>query len=245
MKNETGNKIRLGVFVSIAIALFIFVIYYIGNRRQMFSKTILISGTFKDVGGLQIGNNIRFAGINVGTIDAIEIVTDSTVRVDMVIEKNVQKFIKKDATASISSEGLMGNKAIDLLAGNPKSPMIEDGAKINTITPVSMDDIMKNLAVTSQNAALITDDISSLTYNVRTGKGVIGKIFMDEKFANTIDQTLVNARNAAGGFSENMEAAKDNFLLRGYYKKKEKEAEKLKIEAEKTKKKEAKQKENK
>lgn len=234
---QTGNRIRLGIFVSIAIALFIFVIYFIGNRQNLFTKTFHVRGIFKDLGGLQVGNNVRFTGMNVGTIDAVEIVSDSTVQVDMVIKKQVQKFMREDAIASIGSEGLMGNKVINLLAGTPGKPMIKNDGVVATITPVSMDAIMKNLELTTANAANITNDISGLTYNIRTGRGAIGKLFMDTAFANTLDKTLVNAKNAAGGFSQNMEAAKDNFLLRGYYKKKEKEAAKEKEESEKLKKK--------
>jgi phospholipid/cholesterol/gamma-HCH transport system substrate-binding protein len=224
MKTEIGNRIRLGAFVSVAVALFIIVIYFIGSGKHMFTKTFEIKGTFKDLAGLQIGNNIRFTGMNVGTVNKVAIVTDSTVEVDMLIERHVQKFIKRDAIASIGSEGLMGNKVINLLAGSPDSATVKDGGTILTITPVSMDDIMANLAVTSTNASLITYDISVLTASARSGHGTIGKLFMDSSFATTLNQTMVNAKNAAGGFSENMEAAKHNFLLRGYYKKKEAEA---------------------
>ena len=86
MKTEAGNKIRLGIFVSVAVGLFIVVIYFIGNGKHMFTKTFHINGTFKDLAGLQVGNNIRFTGMNVGTVSKVEIATDSTVRVDMVIE---------------------------------------------------------------------------------------------------------------------------------------------------------------
>ena len=226
MKTEAGNKIRLGIFVSVAVGLFIVVIYFIGNGKHMFTKTFHINGTFKDLAGLQVGNNIRFTGMNVGTVSKVEIATDSTVRVDIVIEKHVQKFLKKDAIASIGSEGLMGNKVINLLPGSPGEPVIEDGGTLITVTPVSMDDIMKNLAVTSNNAALITADISTLTTNIRNGHGAVGKLFMDSSFALSLGKTMVNVQHAAGGFSDNMTALKHNVLLRPYYKKKEVEAAK-------------------
>jgi phospholipid/cholesterol/gamma-HCH transport system substrate-binding protein len=234
--SETGSKVRLGIFISVAIALFIAVIYFIGNRQHLFSRTINVNGVFKDLGGLQEGNNVRFTGINVGSIASIEILTDSTVKVDMMIEKRVQKFIKTDAIATIGSEGLMGNKVINLMAGGNNSPMIEDGGTLKTVTPVSLDDIMRNLEVTSKNAANITDDISVLTGSIRNGEGAVGKILSDSSFAENLDQTMKNAKNATAGLNENMEAAKHNFLLKGYFKKKEKEAEKKKEEAEKAKK---------
>ena len=231
MKVEAGNRIRLGIFVSVAVGLFIVVIYFIGDGKHMFTKTFHINGTFKDLAGLQIGNNIRFTGMNVGTVSKVEIATDSTVRVDMVIEKKVQKFLKQDAIASIGSEGLMGNKVVNLLPGSADQPMIKDGGAVLTITPVSMDDIMKNMAVTSKNAALITADISVLTATVRDGNGPIGKLFMDSSMAKSLNRTIVNVQHAAGGFSDNMEAVKHNFLLRGYYKKKELQAKKDSIKA--------------
>lgn len=233
MKNQTGSRIRLGIFVTVAISLFTIVIYFIGDRQHLFGRTFRINGTFKDLGGLQVGNNVRFTGINVGTIKNVEIITDTTVKVEMIIEKHVQKFVKQDASAAIGNEGLMGNKVINLVAGSPESPMIEDGGTVKGITPVSLDDVMKNLETTSQNAALITGDIAELTWNARTGEGAIGKIFMDSTFAKNLDQTMANAKNATNGLNQNMEAAKHNFLLRGYFKKKEKAAEKAKKENEK------------
>src|ERR1700733_8092716 len=118
MKVETGNRIKVGVFVSVALTLFIVVIYFIGDGKHMFTKTFKINGTFKDLAGLQVGNNIRFTGMNVGTVSKVEIATDSTVRVDMLIDKKVKKYLKKDAVASIGSEGLMGNKVVNLLPGS-------------------------------------------------------------------------------------------------------------------------------
>jgi phospholipid/cholesterol/gamma-HCH transport system substrate-binding protein len=66
--------------------------------------------------------------MKVGTINSMEIVSDSTVNVDMLIEKKVQRFMKKDAIASIRREGLMDNKVINLLAVNSGNPMVEEGA---------------------------------------------------------------------------------------------------------------------
>src|SRR5436305_776618 len=105
MQNTTGNKIRLGIFLSVGIGLFIVGIYFIGQRQQLFHDTFHISGIFKDISGLQVGNNVRFSGINVGVIESIQQVTDSTVKVDMMIDEKTRKFIKKNAKATIGSDG--------------------------------------------------------------------------------------------------------------------------------------------
>src|SRR5690242_14400411 len=99
MKKETGNRIRLGVFVTAGIVLLFIAIYYIGQRQRLFANTFSIRGIFEDVNGLQPGNNVRFAGINVGTVESIEIISDTSVIVTMIIDKPTKKFIKTDSKA--------------------------------------------------------------------------------------------------------------------------------------------------
>lgn len=235
MKKNTNNRIRLGVFVSIGVTLFIIGIYFIGSRQHLFSDTFKISGIFKDVSGLQIGNNVRFSGINIGTVSNIEIVTDTTVRVDMIIERHTQKFIKKDAKAIIGSEGLMGNKVLVITPGTSELQPIGDNEFLETTMPVSFDDILANLKVTTDNASLITDDLATIMGGIRSGKGTIGKLFMDSSFAMNVDQTIVNLKRSSKGLDENMEAAKHNILFKGYFNKKEKEAQRKERDAQKAK----------
>lgn len=222
MQKQSINKIKLGIFITIGIVLFLIGIYYIGETKKIFSSTFRISAMFKDVNGLQVGNNVRFAGINVGTIESIEIITDSTVKVDMVIDTKTQQFIKKDAKAIIGSDGLMGNKIMNISAGTSGQPLIENNDVIATTVPVSMDDLLGKLKTTSDNAALITSDLAAVIGNIRSGKGTIGKLFMDTVFADNLDKTIVNVKQGTKGFKQNMDAAKNSFLLRGYFKKKEK-----------------------
>src|SRR5436190_20177628 len=104
MKKDTGFTWKLGMFVVIAILLFVVTIYFVGKQKNLFGSTLHLKAQFKTVSGLKEGNNVRFSGINVGTINDIEL-TDSFVLVDLVIKKEVQDFIKTDATASIGSDG--------------------------------------------------------------------------------------------------------------------------------------------
>jgi phospholipid/cholesterol/gamma-HCH transport system substrate-binding protein len=240
MKNETGNKVKLGIFITAGSVLLLVAIYFIGARQHLFDRTIKITGIFKDASGLMVGNNIRFLGINVGTIDAISIMTDSTVMVDMQIEQDIQKFIKTDSKAIISSEGLMGNKAISLTPGD-SGAVIKDGDSIATIKPADMDMIMAKLNKTVDNASLITGDMAVITKNIRDGKGSVGKLFSDTVFAENLDQTLVNLKYGMKGFSDNMEAAKHSVLLKGAYKRMKKEERAEKKEERKEKKEEKKE----
>ena len=151
MKKTAENKIKLGLFVTIGLALFIVGIYFVGERQQMFGSTFHVRGIFKDVSGLQIGNNVRFSGINVGIIDDVQQITDSTVKVDMLIDENTRKFIKKNARAIIGSDGLMGNKLVIITPGTFGKAPVEDNDLIATAQPISIDEILENVKTTSEH----------------------------------------------------------------------------------------------
>jgi phospholipid/cholesterol/gamma-HCH transport system substrate-binding protein len=223
MKKITGNRIRLGVFVTISALLLIIAIYFIGQRQQLFNDTFKISGIFRDINGLQVGNNVRFSGINVGIVENIQQVTDTTVQVDMLVEEHARKFMKKNATAVIGSDGLMGNKIVSIIPGTPDKRELADKDFVQTIIPVNVDDILLKIKTTSDNAACITGNLSIIVQNIRDGKGTIGKLFMDSAMALNVSQAMANINQGAGGFKQNMNAASHNFLLKGYFKKKEKE----------------------
>ncbi len=158
----------------------------------MFTSTFRISGVFKDVGGLQAGNIVRFSGINVGTAENIKIISDTSVLVDMRIDEKVRQFIKKDAEAIIGSEGLLGNKILIITSGTSGTKGIENNDFIATNVPVSMDDIMNRLKTTSENAAHITDDLSHIVGTIRSGKGTIGKLIMDSTYLKTPIDNVTN-----------------------------------------------------
>lgn len=236
MKKKTGNSVKLGVFVTVGLLLLIVGIYYIGQKQRLFSDVFRISGVFSNVNGLQVGNNIRFSGINVGTVENIVIISDTSVRVDMIIDEEVQKFIKQDATAIIGSEGLMGNKTVNIAPGSLSQKEIGDQDEIHTTKPVDFDEILGQLNTTTQNAALITDDLSAIMSSIRSGKGTVGRLFMDTTLAKDLNQTIKNLKGGTKGFEENMDAVQHSILLRGAFKKKksdEKEKQEEKQEKDK------------
>src|SRR6202000_1836344 len=118
-------------------------VFFIGNQKNLFSSTFKLSGIFKNVSGLQIGNNVRFAGINVGVVDDIDIVNDTSVKVVLTINNDVKKFIKKDAKLSIGSDGLMGDKLIVVAPGSgSENSEVNNGDQIGSVNPIDVDKIV-------------------------------------------------------------------------------------------------------
>jgi phospholipid/cholesterol/gamma-HCH transport system substrate-binding protein len=205
MKKATSSKIKLGMFVTLGMAVFIAGIYFIGEGQQLFRSTFRISGVFKDVAGLQPGNNVRFSGINVGVVDNISIISDSSVRVEILINDDTRKFIKKDAVASIGSEGLMGNKILIITPGSGGEKTIENNDVIVTSLPMNLDDVFASLKKTIDNTSSITGDLAIITEKIQSGKGTIGRLLMDHTLQQNFDSTFLNLKQGSVEFRAFME----------------------------------------
>lgn len=219
LQKQISYHVKLGIFIALGITVLLLTAFFIGEARNLFSKTYSLSAVFRDVNGLQAGNNVWLGGIHVGTIESVTMVTDSSVLVDMNLKENTMQFISKDARASIGSDGLMGNKLLIITPGKNKSEKVEDHDILVSTPPINVDDLMKKFTATAENANLITGDLAAITKNIRRGKGTIGKLFMDTTFAENLDKSLINVKEGTKGFKDNMDAAKKSFLLKGAFKK--------------------------
>jgi len=229
--HSTKFKVRLGLFVAAGFVLFAIAIFLIGRQKNMFNPVFSLSTTFYNVSGLQIGNNIRFSGINVGTVDNIKIINDSTVLVNMLVQKDVQKFIKTDGMVLIGSEGIIGDRVLVITQGSAETSSVKSGQFLASVEPIETDAIMESLDVTAQNAEVISAQMIVLLDDINNGKGTLGMLIRDETMATSLNKTMGNLQQSSKGLNENMEAAKSNFLLKGYFRKKEKAAEKAKEDA--------------
>ncbi|GAA4041540.1 MlaD family protein [Flavobacterium chungnamense] len=204
MEKSTNQKIKLGIFVIIGSLFFIIAIYFIGNKKDMFNETIQISAVFKNVNGLQHGNNVRFSGINVGTVKKIIIVNDSLIKVDMLIEEDIASHIKKDAMASIGSDGLVGNMIVNIIPGKKSNEMVKDGDVILSENKASTDEILKTINSTSENAKLITDNLVKITNQINSKKGTIGMLINDTVMSDDLKQTIYNLKVTTQSTSKSM-----------------------------------------
>lgn len=252
MNKESGFTWKLGMFVIIGLVLFVGTIYFVGKQKNLFGSTFHLKVPFKTVSGLKEGNNVRFSGINIGTVDGIELISDTSVMVNLVIKKEVQQFIKTDAVASIGSDGLMGDKVLTITPGTVSGTQVKNNDLISSKSAVEMADIMGSLKTSVDNAGIITAQLAQLTYKVNNGNGALAKLISDEGFSNSIKSTLTNLQTSSNefaqfttnlndgklavkldstmsnlqagtkGLSDNMDAVKHSFLLRGYFKKQKK-----------------------
>jgi phospholipid/cholesterol/gamma-HCH transport system substrate-binding protein len=205
-------KVRLGLFIAGGLTIFVIAIFIIGKQQNLFNPVFKVTTNFFNVSGLQVGNNVRFSGINVGTVDNIKIINDSTVQVDLLIRRDVQQFIKADSEATISSEGIIGDRVIMITQGSFEAEMAQDGQHITSIEPIETDAIMANLQSSAVNADVITKQLAEIMVNINTGEGVIGRLIQDTTMAENISLTIANIKKSSEGIDETVEVTKKNLF---------------------------------
>lgn len=193
MAEQDSKNLRLGIFVIAGTALLIFALYLIGSKQNLFGSTFKISATFNNVSGLMKGNNVRFAGINVGTVESVEIVSDSSVNVVMVIENNAQQFIRKNSLASVGTDGLMGNKLVNINSVNGNSANIEENDVLQSLKPVEMDQMVRTLDVTNENIKVISSNLRNITDKINS-KNSLWNLLMDTIVSENIKTAVVNIK---------------------------------------------------
>ena len=211
MEKTTSQKLRLGLFVITGLLLFVLAVYLIGDKQKMFGKTNHLKAVFNNVSGLQLGNNVRYSGINVGTVREIEMINDTTIQVDMLIDNQIFPHIKKNAIATIGSDGLVGNMIINIIPGEGDETSVSPGDKINSLSRVRTDDMLNTLGVTNKNAALLTADLLKITQEINQGKGTVGVLIKDTTLARNLKETMRYLKITGQGTSESI--AKLNRLI--------------------------------
>ena len=201
MQKSTNYIWKLGAFVILGLVLFATTIYFIGKNKNLFASTFHLKSQFKNVSGLKVGNNVRFSGINIGTVKNIEFVSDSSVVVDLIIKEEVQKFIKTDAISSIGSDGLMGDKVLTISPGSSSNKIVSDNAVLKSTKAVEIEDLMKGLQKSVNNAGVITDQLATFTTKMNNSNGALSKLMTDQKFANSLTKTLVNLESSTSNLS--------------------------------------------
>lgn len=203
-------KARLGIFIAVGLAIFIIIIFFIGRQQNLFNPVFKVTTNFQNVSGLLVGNNIRYSGINVGIVDNITIINDSTVQVDLLIRRNVQQFIKADSQAGIGSEGIIGDRVLIITQGSNSAPTVQDGQHISSKEPLETDIIMASLYTSAVYAETVTYQLSQIMTNLNSGEGAIGRLIQDPSIAKNITQTIENFKKSSEDFDETIEVTKQN-----------------------------------
>lgn len=193
MEKQTVNNVKLGVFVLAGLTFLILLLYMIGKNRSFFGSHFVLKARFENVQGLKTGNNVRYAGIEVGTVDAIRILNDTSLEVSMIIDENVKGTIHKNAIAAIGTDGLVGNKVVNISGSKEPAPEVQNGDILPTKKPVDTDEMLRTLYSTNNDVAIIAEKLKITINNVNNSKA-LWKLLDDKGMAANFKASAANIR---------------------------------------------------
>src|SRR5580693_8339818 len=140
-----SRAFRLGVFIVAALIIFGAGVFWIGKNQMLFRSRYRLNAEFQTVAGLAGGAEVRVAGILKGTVRRIDLPQrpDQKVRVEMDLDSETRRMVRKDSTAAIHTEGLMGDEYIEISPGSNDAPVIKDNDTVEGTPPVEISDLIR------------------------------------------------------------------------------------------------------
>lgn len=212
MKKQSINALKLGIFVLTGLALVISMLYVLGKNKNFFGTRFEVKAHFRDINGLLVGNNVRFSGIDVGTVRSITILNDTVIEVSMNLDKEMKKFIRSNAMASLGTDGLIGNRVVNIAPTSGNAPLLTGGELLQTREEVNTQAMLQTLYRTNESIAKIADEIQGTVHLIRTSK-VLAMLLTDERLPANLNASLVNLRETTQDASLLMKDAASTLQL--------------------------------
>lgn len=194
-KKRTISNIKLGVFVLAGFTFLVLLLFMLGKNQNLFGNTYVLKASFDNVQGLLTGNNVRYAGIQVGTVKKIEIISDTLIEVTMNIEKRMLSIIKKNALASIGTEGFVGNKVVNIIPTRQQSAVAEEGDMLLSKGTINTDEMLQTLSKTNNDMAAISAGLK-ITVERINKSDALWTLLDDQSLPNNIRTSIENIRLA-------------------------------------------------
>ncbi|MDO6434549.1 MlaD family protein [Flavitalea sp. BT771] len=199
--SEQNNKkqMAVGAFIFTGLAILVIGIFTIGGQRKAFVKTFRLEAVFEDAQGLQAGNNVWLSGIKVGTVKKVAFDAGSGIEVTLNVEKEARSHIHKDATARVTTDGLVGNKILVIDGGTPTAPLIAEGDSLRGQHQGSTSEMMATLQASNANLLEITGNLKTISKKLAAGEGTLGQLINDPSLGNGLKASIGSLQAASEG----------------------------------------------
>ncbi|THU39555.1 MCE family protein [Niastella caeni] len=195
MAKKTIDTMKLGMFVLSGLLFLIVMLYMIGKNRNIFGPAFILKAQFENVQGLVPGNNVRFSGIQIGTVKKIHIINDTLIEVVMLVDDKMEKIIRNDAIVSIGSDGLMGNKVINISPGRSAAPFVTKEEILNTRKALNTDDMLLTLSQTNHDISVVAAQLKIAVQRVNNSTA-LWTMLNDETLPKNLRASAANVQLA-------------------------------------------------
>jgi phospholipid/cholesterol/gamma-HCH transport system substrate-binding protein len=209
-------QLRAGLFVLVTILVLALSIFVLGKKSALFVRTDQLFVTFREVNGLVVGAPVRLAGLEIGSVVAIsfpEDLRDRRARVRLVVRREYMPRIRADSRAFIDSNGLLGDKLINISLGDPAFPPLRDGSSVKTGEAIDFESLTTTLhdALEAMTSGHVKDDVgriasalANVLEEVESGNGSLHQLIYEPRHARELAMTLEQARMLLGQTTQAM-----------------------------------------
>jgi phospholipid/cholesterol/gamma-HCH transport system substrate-binding protein len=196
-KQLTWTELRVGLFVLVGLSVLAAGIFYVTGAGTIGPKYRLIT-YLPEVSGLSNGAPVRLDGVEVGNVESIRLAPripgkvrekNRNIEVVMRVSKQYEKDILTDSAASLVTEGLLGNRYVNLSLGITGVPL-KDGQEVPGTEEKAMKEVVERSADLLGNLQALSENVQDLITGVKQGKGSLGKILTDDKAYNHLNGIL-------------------------------------------------------
>jgi phospholipid/cholesterol/gamma-HCH transport system substrate-binding protein len=207
MKTKQIDNAKLGIFVLSGLVFMIVTLYMIGKNRNLFGSTFTIKAVVTNVNGLVPGNNVRFKGIDVGTVKEVMISDDTSIYIVMTIDDKMKRHIKQNALASIGTDGLMGSKIININSQSGDAAAVVEGSIIQSRKPIETDEMLRTLSTTNSNMERITSNLKEITVKLNSSNS-LWNLLSDTTITDDLKYAVRDFRRAGSNTADLTGSAK-------------------------------------
>ena len=197
MAKRIINSVKLGAFVLAGLLFLVFLLYMIGRDSNLFGDTYVLKARFENTQGLVSGNNVRFSGIQSGTVKKVKILNDTVIEVTMVIDTKMKTIIRKNAIASIGTDGLVGNKLVNITASKQPAPLAEEGDILPSKKAVNTDEMLQTLYKSNNDIAIIAAELKTTVQRINNSSA-LWALLNDKSIPQDLRIAVANIRLATG-----------------------------------------------
>ena len=197
MAKRIINSVKLGAFVLAGLLFLVFLLYMIGRDSNLFGDTYVLKARFENTQGLVSGNNVRYSGIQSGTVKKVKILNDTVIEVTMVIDTKMKTIIRKNAIASIGTDGLVGNKLVNITASKQPAPLAEEGDILPSKKAVNTDEMLQTLYKSNNDIAIIAAELKTTVQRINNSSA-LWALLNDKSIPQDLRIAVANIRLATG-----------------------------------------------
>jgi phospholipid/cholesterol/gamma-HCH transport system substrate-binding protein len=179
MKPTPVLQFKVGLLILTSLFILGVTIFLMGRERRLFENKVPFEIRFSRTSGLREGAPISLAGVRVGSVERLSFPSDpqeNYIEVRIKVVGEVAPRIRKDMVARIRTQGVLGDKYIELSGGSPQGEPLPAGGLIRSVDPIDYEALLGESGDVVQNVVELTGSLKTILKSVEEGKGLLGQL---------------------------------------------------------------------